>query len=256
MINITNLSVAYDKKVIINGLSTSIQEGQITTIVGPNGCGKSTLLKAISKNLSYSTGDIAINNKSLNKISTKKLAKTLAILPQAPKVPDSFTVKELVAFGRYPFIPFGRRMNKKDYDIINWALEKTDMVGYKCRRVNTLSGGERQRAWIAMALTQQPKILLLDEPTTYLDIGHQYEVLELVREIGHKLDMTIVMVLHDINQAITYSDQVIVMEKGKIVCKDSAELALNETTMSTVFGLEGEFIGHKSGKYFIPNKKV
>lgn len=256
MINIKGLKVAYDKKVIIDGLTTRILEGQITTIVGPNGCGKSTLLKAISKNLAYASGDIAINDKSLSKISTKKLAKTLAILPQAPKVPDSFTVKELVAFGRYPFIPFGRRMSKKDYEVINWALERTDMVGYKCRRVNTLSGGERQRAWIAMALSQQPKILLLDEPTTYLDIGHQYEVLELVREIGHKLDMTIVMVLHDINQAISYSDQVIVMEKGRIICKDTADKALNESTMSKVFGLEGEFIGHKNGKYFVPEKKA
>lgn len=252
MINISHLRVQYDKKVAVDDISLRIKEDKITTIIGPNGCGKSTLLKAVSKNLAYQKGVISIDGRDLRHYKTKRLAKQLAILPQSPRVPDDFTVSELVSFGRYPFIPFGRRFTKKDYEVVNWALDKTDMRRYRCRKVASLSGGERQRAWIAMALAQEPKILLLDEPTTYLDIAHQFEVLELIREIGQKTGMTIVMVLHDINQAARYSDEVIVMKDGHLKAQGTPYKVINEKTMKEVFSLKGDFFEHGQYPHFIP----
>lgn len=252
MIKIRDLKVQYDKKVVIENLSLTIAEKKITTIIGPNGCGKSTLLKAISKNLSIAGGDVIIEGKPLKSYPTKGLAKAMAMLPQGPKVPSDVSVSELVGFGRYPFVPFGRRFQKEDYAMVNWALDKTDMRRLRCRKVNSLSGGERQRAWIAMALAQEPRILLLDEPTTYLDIAHQFETLELIKEIGHKTDMTIVMVLHDINQAARYSDEVIVLKEGHLMAQGTPEEVIHEGTMREVFSLEGDFFIHGSYPHFVP----
>lgn len=252
MISVEKLRVQYDKKVAIKDMTVEIKEHKITTIIGPNGCGKSTLLKAISKNLAYQKGCIYINKKNLKKYKTKTLAKFMAILPQAPLVPSDFSVGELVGLGRYPFIPFGHRLNQKDYDIINWALDKTDMRSFRCRKVASLSGGERQRAWIAMALAQEPEVLLLDEPTTYLDIAHQFEVLELIREIAEKTSMTIVMVLHDINQAARYSDEIIIMKDGLLMQQGSPKEVINEKSMREVFSLKGDFFEHGHYPHFIP----
>lgn len=252
MIKTSDLKVCYDKKVVIEDLSVTIKPNKITTIIGPNGCGKSTLLKAISKNLAYKKGKITVDGRNLKHYPVKKLARSMAILPQSPKVPEDFSVGELVSFGRYPFIPFGRRFSQKDYDMVNWALEKTDMRCFKHRKVASLSGGERQRAWIAMALAQEPKILLLDEPTTYLDIAHQFETLELIREIGTKMSMTIVMVLHDINQAARYSDEIIVMKKGTIMAQGTPKETIHEKTLREVFSLKGDFFEHSDYPHFIP----
>lgn len=254
MIEVKNISVLYDKKIALNGINLSIKEGAITTIIGPNGCGKSTLLKCISKNLNYQSGSISIYGKDLKKIRTKELSKSMALLPQTTTVPLDFTVKELVGFGRFPFVKFGRRFSKEDYRVMDWALEKTDMKGYKCRRVSTLSGGERQRVWIAMALAQEPEILLLDEPTTYLDIAHQFEVLELVKEINRKTEMTIVMVLHDINHAARYSDEVVVLNNGKVFKQGAPSKTVNEGTMEMVFSLKGKFLKESEYPHFVPEK--
>lgn len=252
MIKIDNLKVSYDKKTIIEDFSLNIKKDAITTIIGPNGCGKSTLLKAISKNLAFESGVVYVDGNNLRKLKTKELAKSMAILPQNPQTPEDCTVKDLVSFGRYPFTSFGKRLSKEDYKIIDWALNKTDMKSYKCRRVKTLSGGERQRAWIAMALAQEPKILLLDEPTTYLDISHQFEVLELIKEIAKKSNMTIVMVLHDINHAARYSDEIVVMKNGVLMNHGRPEKVLNEKTMRDVFSLNGDFFKHNDYPHFIP----
>lgn len=252
MIKVDDLMVQYDKKVVIKDLSVAIEMNKITTIIGPNGCGKSTLLKAISKNLAYKKGHISIGGQALNRFSTKELARTMAFLPQSPLVPEACSVSDLVSYGRYPFVPFGRRLSTTDHQMVQWALSKTDMTKLKCRKVASLSGGERQRAWIAMALAQEPKILLLDEPTTFLDIAHQYETLELIREIGSKLSVTIVMVLHDINQAARYSDHVIVMKEGSVVCEGSPETTINAKTMKEVFALSGDFFRHHGYPHFIP----
>lgn len=252
MINISNLRVQYDKKIVINKLNLTIKEGLITTVVGPNGCGKSTLLKVMSKNLAFQSGNVKINNKDIKKLKTKDLAKQLALLPQSPKIPSDFTVRELVSFGRHPFIPLGKRFSQNDYNVVNWALSKTNMLSFKCRRVSTLSGGERQRAWIAMALAQEPKILLLDEPTTYLDISHQFEVLELIKEIAKKTNMSVIMVLHDINHAARYSDEIIIMKDGSIKCQGRPDDIINEETMKNVFSLKGDFFKRSNYPHFIP----
>lgn len=254
MIKVEHLYISYDRKEVLSDVSLSFKEHSITTIIGPNGCGKSTLLKAISKNLGYKKGRITLGDKDIKKISTKEFSKSLALLPQNPQIPGDSTVKELLSYGRYPFIKFGGRMSTKDFKVVDWALEKTDMKGYKCRRVKTLSGGERQRAWIAMALAQEPKILLLDEPTTYLDIAHQFEVLELIKEINIKMKMTIIMVLHDINHAARYSDEIIVLKEGRLIKHGDVLETINKDTMEKVFSLSGEFLDYGDYPHFIPEK--
>lgn len=254
MININNLQVNYDKKIALKDINIVIKEGAITTIIGPNGCGKSTLLKAISKNIKYKNGKIDINGRDTKSIKSRELAKIMALLPQNTSVPMDFTVKELISLGRFPHIPFGKRLTLNDYKIMDWALDKTDMKGFKCRRVSTLSGGERQRVWVAMALAQQPQILLLDEPTTYLDIAHQFEILELIQEINKKMNMTIVMVLHDINHAARYSDEIIVLKDGGMITKGTPNKIINQDIMRQVFSLKGEFIKTGSYPHFIPEK--
>jgi len=254
MIKVEHLHVNYDHNEVLKDITLSIKDHSITTIIGPNGCGKSTLLKAMSKNLAFKEGIITLGGKDIKKISTKEYSKSLALLPQNPQIPGDFTVKELLSFGRYPFIKFGGRMSSKDYKVVDWALEKTDMKGFKCRRVKTLSGGERQRAWIAMALAQEPKILLLDEPTTYLDIAHQFEVLELIKEINLKMAMTIIMVLHDINHAARYSDDIIVMKEGRLIKHGNVAETINSDTMENVFSLSGEFLDYGDYPHFIPEK--
>ncbi len=252
MIKVRDLEVKYDKKVALKNINIDINEGEITTIIGPNGCGKSTLLKALSRNLKYSSGSIEIHDKDLKKIKIRELAKSMALLPQAPSVPYDISVKELVSYGRYPFIGFGKRLNRKDYEVIDWALEKCDMKGYKCRKVATLSGGERQRVWIAMALAQEPKILLLDEPTTYLDISHQFEVLELIKEINRKTETTILMVLHDINQAAKYSSDIVILKKAELIGQGAPEKTITSQTMEEVFNLKGKFLENSHYPHFIP----
>ncbi len=254
MIKVEHLYINYDRIEALKDINLSIKEQSITTIIGPNGCGKSTLLKAISKNLTYKKGMITMDGINIKKITSKQFSKSLALLPQNPQVPDDFTVKELLSFGRYPYIKFARRMSPNDHKVVNWALKKTDMKGFKCRRLKSLSGGERQRAWIAMALAQEPNILLLDEPTTYLDIAHQFEVLELIKEINKKMKMTIIMVLHDINHAARYSDDVIVMKKGKVVKHGPVLETINQDMMEDVFELTGKFIDYGDYPHFIPEK--
>lgn len=256
MIKIENLSFKYNKSMVLENINIHIRENAITTIIGPNGCGKSTLLKAISKNLSNTEGEIIIDTHRMSKLSVKKLARIMAILPQSPHIPSALTVRQLVGLGRYPFLRFGRQLSKKDYEIIDWALDRTDMHQYKNRYLNNLSGGERQRAFIAMALVQEPRILLLDEPTTYLDIAYQFDILELIKEIREKLGMTIVMVLHDINQAVRYSDDIIVMKKGRVVCNGSSKQVVNDQVMAEVFNLKGGFLNYNNQQHFIPTHSI
>lgn len=254
MINVDGLYVKYVEKEVLSDVNLKIKERLITTIIGPNGCGKSTLLKVISKNLKSYKGIVSIDGTNLRTITTRVLARSLAILPQNPIIPMDFSVKELVGFGRYPFIRFGGRLTQNDYRVIDWALEKTDMKGYKCRRVSTLSGGERQRAWIAMALAQEPKILLLDEPTTYLDISHQFEILELVKEINKNMQMTVIMVLHDINHASKYSDEIVVLKDGALIKHGTPSEIVNREMMEHVFSLKGKFLEQSNYPHFIPEK--
>lgn len=255
---IENISVNYGEKEAVKNLSFKIDSGQIVTIIGPNGSGKSTLLKAMSRCLKPSIGNIYIEGININEINTKVIAQKLAILPQVKNVSSDISVEELVSYGRYPHLKFGKRLGKEDKEIIDWALEKTGLRSLRKRFVATLSGGERQRAWIAMSLAQKPKILLLDEPTTFLDISYQVEVLELVKELNETLSLTVVMVLHDLNQAARYSDMILVMKDGEMCKLGRPSEIIKECLLKDVFRIEADIYDDKVNNcpYFIPKKTI
>lgn len=215
MFTVDSISIRYDRKTIIRDFSFQVQEGEILSIIGPNGSGKSTLLKAVARQLPYFAGKVELDGVNLKSMSAKQIACKMCMLSQKNQAPADMTVFDLVSYGRYPHKKWFEKLRGDDHEIIEWAIEKTHLMEYKERTVASLSGGESQRAWIAMALAQRPKILLLDEPTTYLDISHQHEVLELVRELNSEMGMTVMMVLHDLNQASYYSDRVVVVQDGE-----------------------------------------
>lgn len=236
-IEANKVSLAYDGTTIIHDLSASIQIGQITTLVGPNGCGKSTLLRGLARLLKLQTGDILLDGKAIHRLPTKELAKQLGILPQSPHAPEGLTVYELVGQGRYPHQSFFQQWSSEDEEITREAITITNMVAFADRPLDTLSGGQRQRAWIAMALAQKTPILLLDEPTTFLDIGYQLEVMELVEKLNRERNMTILLVLHDLNQAARYSDRMIVLRDGMIHADGAPREILTQSLLETIFNV-------------------
>ena len=191
------IEIGYGDKIAVHKANIKINEGEVVTIIGPNGSGKSTLIKALSRCLKLRSGSVTLDGININKIPTKTVAKKMAVLPQVKSVSSDITVESLVSYGRYSHLDFRNRLTKDDNEIVEWAMGKTGLKRLKHRNVMTLSGGERQRAWIAMALAQKPQVLMLDEPTTYLDISYQLEVLELVKELNQTLGITVVMVLQD-----------------------------------------------------------
>ena len=195
------IDIAYNDTLIVKELDLQIPRGQITSIIGPNGCGKSTVLKAVGRLLKTNNGTVYLNGADIRTLSTKEVAKQMAILPQTPTAPSGLTVGQLVAYGRFPHQRGFGKLSKEDKQVVTWALSVTQLTAFEHREVDTLSGGQRQRVWIAMALTQQTDLILLDEPTTYLDLAHQLEVLELLYELNRSQQVTIVMVLHDLNLA-------------------------------------------------------
>lgn len=235
-----NLSVHYDKTAIIQDLTIEIPDGKITTIIGPNGCGKSTLLKAITRIIKSKSGSIILDGKHISKEDTKALARKMAILPQTPDSASGLSVGELVSYGRFPYQKGFGKLTKKDYDVINWALGVTGTQEFKYRSVDALSGGQRQRVWIAMALAQETEIIFLDEPTTYLDMAHQLEVLELLQKLNTEQQRTIVMVLHDLNQAARFADFIIALKDGKVVKAGSSEEVINHDVLKQVFQIDAE----------------
>lgn len=250
------LYLNYGKKQVVKNVDIQIDNGEIVTIIGPNGSGKSTVLKAISRYLKPSKGRILLDDVDIHKIDTKKVARKVAVLPQIRNVPGDFTVEALVSYGRYPHLGFGNRFKKEDYQIIEWAIRKTRMTELKHRTVSTLSGGERQRAWIAMALAQKPEILILDEPTTFLDISYQLEILELIKELNITLGLTIIMVLHDLNQAIRYSHKIYTIKDGEIYNYGSSKSVITKDLLNNVFGIEADVYQDRTNEcpYFIPQK--
>ena len=230
-----SLSLAYDRATIVEELRLTITRGQITTLVGPNGCGKSTLLRGLARLLKPKAGQVVLDGRAIHQIPTKALAKELGILPQSPSAPEGLTVYELVAQGRYPHQGFFQQWSLEDERIAQEALTITHMTAFANRPLDTLSGGQRQRAWIAMALAQDTPILLLDEPTTYLDIGHQIEVMELVQTLNRERQMTILLVLHDLNQAARYSDRMVVMQDGAIVADGSPQEMMTPQMLADIF---------------------
>ena len=237
------LTVAYnDGQPIVLNLDLAIPRGKITVIVGPNGCGKSTLLKSLARLLKPVSGNVYLDSNSIFKLSTKEVAKQLAILPQSPTAPEGLTVEELVAQGRYPYQNWLQKWSIDDEKITQQALGTTGLLELAGRSLDSLSGGQRQRAWIAMALAQDTEILLLDEPTTFLDLAHQIELLDLLYDLNHFQKRTIVMVLHDLNQACRYGDNLIVLQDGQIVTQGHPEQVMTVGMVRLVFGLESQII--------------
>lgn len=237
-----NLSLAYDREIIVQQLSLSIVTGEITTLVGPNGCGKSTLLRGLARLLKPKSGDVLLDGKAIHTMPTKQLAKQLGILPQGPTAPEGLTVYELVAQGRYPHQGFFQQWSPEDETATREAIAITNMVELADRPLDTLSGGQRQRAWIAMTLAQNTPILLLDEPTTFLDIGYQLEVMELIERLNRERRMTILLVLHDLNQAARYSQRMIVLQNGRVVADGSPGVVLTKGLLVDVFKVQANIV--------------
>lgn len=247
-----NLEFSYIKgKNFIKDLSLDVPKGKITTILGPNGCGKSTLLSLLSCYNKVKGGDVFIENTKLNNMKYKEIAKRIATVHQHNQSPDDITIKTLISYGR---APHKNSSKEEDERIVRWAIDATNLNDLSDKLVMSLSGGQRQRAFIAMALAQDTEVLLLDEPTTYLDIYHQIEILEMVKNLNKKHNITIIMVLHDINQAIKYSDNIIIMKDGSIIEHGEPKRIINKEIIKDVYNVDG-FIGENdSDIYFIPLK--
>jgi iron complex transport system ATP-binding protein len=231
-----NLRLAYDKRVVVDDLSIDLPDGGFTIIVGPNACGKSTLLKALSRTLTPQAGAVLLGGKPIDSYRSKAVARELAMLPQSPIAPEAITVRDLVGRGRYPHQGLFQQWSHADETAVTAALASTGCEELADRFVSELSGGQRQRVWIAMVLAQQTDLLLLDEPTTFLDIAHQFEVLELCAQL-HVEGRTLVAVLHDLNQAARYATNLVVMKAGHIVAQGVPGEILTAALVEEVFGL-------------------
>lgn len=232
------LNISYGDRLIVKDLTIQIPDKKITTIIGSNGCGKSTLLKTMTRIIPQQSGSVILDGESITKQSTKELAKKMAILPQSQESASGLTVGELVSYGRFPYQKGFGRLTSKDLDAINWALDVTGTSFFKHHPIDALSGGQRQRVWIAMALAQETPMIFLDEPTTYLDMAHQLEILELLKKLNKEQERTIVMVLHDLNQAARFADYIIAMKYGQVVKAGSAEEVITNEVLKEVFQID------------------
>lgn len=232
-----DLELGYGALKVVKGLSVRIPQGEVTMIVGTNACGKSTLLRGLARLLSPSGGHVYLDGKSIHTLRSKDVAAKLGILPQGPTAPEGITVSDLVGRGRYPHQGWFRRWTPEDDEAVARALLATDTLDLAERAVDELSGGQRQRVWIAMALAQRTGILLLDEPTTYLDISHQVEVLDLLADLNRAERATIVIVLHDLNLAARYGDHLIAMKDGEVAASGPPAEVLTEQLVEEVFGM-------------------
>lgn len=237
-----DLTLQYEQRRVIDGLSTRLPEGKVTMIVGANACGKSTLLRGLSRLLRPAGGLVALDGKDIHLRPARELARILGLLPQHPTAPDGITVRDLVGRGRYPYQGLFRSSSADDDAAVDRALEITGTLELARRNVDELSGGQRQRVWIAMALAQETDVLLLDEPTTFLDLAHQVEVLDVVTELNRDRGTTVAIVLHDLNLAARYADHMIAMKAGRIVAEGSGRDVLTEALVRDVFGLDCQVI--------------
>ncbi|WP_404453781.1 ABC transporter ATP-binding protein [Virgibacillus necropolis] len=233
-----DLTLGYGEDIIIDDLNIEIPKGEITVFIGGNGCGKSTLLRSLARLLKPKGGDVVLDGADIAKLGTKEVAKKLSILPQSPVTPEGLTVTELVKQGRHPYRGFLKQWSKDDENAVNRALESTNMLELKDRSVDSLSGGQRQRAWIAMTLAQETDTILLDEPTTYLDMTHQIDVLDLLFELNEKDGRTVVMVLHDLNLACRYAHHVVAIKDKTVYAQGKPEEIVNCNLVHDVFEMK------------------
>lgn len=255
-ISVANLRVGYTPdRPVISDLSLNIPGGQVTTIIGPNGCGKSTLLRAIGRLIPSQGGDVHLGDTDIGSMKRKDIAKTIGVLPQSPISPPGLIVSDLVSRGRHPHQSWIRQWSSSDEEEVNAALEMTDVAELADRSVDSLSGGQRQRVWISMVLAQHTDVLFLDEPTTYLDLAHSIEVLDLVNRLRRDLDRTVVMVLHDLNLAIRYSDNLVVMRDGDLFATGRPEEIITSELLKEVFELDASVIEDPvvGGPLIVPN---
>ncbi|OIN13512.1 ABC transporter ATP-binding protein [Oceanisphaera psychrotolerans] len=249
MLEIDRLSLGYGEQRIVNGISLGLDAG-ICALLGPNGCGKSTLLKGLAGLLTPEAGEIRLQGRPLGQWPRRELARQLAFMPQQPTAPDEIRVEQLVMLGRYPHLGLWRRPGQEDHDRVDWAMRLTGVAELASRQLRSLSGGQQQRVWIAMALAQQAALLLLDEPTTYLDWGYQLETLELLRELNSEQGLSVLMSLHELNQAARYADQLVVMREGRLICQGSPKQVLKRELIADVFGVDAIISRDEDGYHY------
>lgn len=236
---VKNLSFSYGKQQVLNGLDFSLHEGRITTLIGANGCGKSTLFNLMTKNLKPDQGEVFLREENIANLRLKDFAREAAIVHQYNTAPPDLTVEKLVGYGRTPYHTMGLSSDpQKDEEKIQWALEITHTSKHKDKPVTELSGGQKQRVWIAMALAQDTKVLFLDEPTTYLDVRYQLQILKLIQKLNREYGITIVMVLHDINQSLYYSDEIVAMKDGRMIAHGLPEEIITKELVQEVYGVD------------------
>ncbi|WP_127580491.1 ABC transporter ATP-binding protein [Paenibacillus koleovorans] len=245
----------YENKTIIHGVSLEIPSNQISVIIGANACGKSTLLKTLARLIKPTSGEVTLDGKSIGKIPPKQLARVVGLLPQSPIVPEGISVADLVGRGRFPHQSLLRGWSRKDTEAVAEAMHIMNITELANQNIDELSGGQRQRVWIAMALAQQTDILFLDEPTTFLDITYQVEILDLLTDLNRKHGTTIVMVLHDINLSARYADYLFALREGKLVAEGSPSEVITSGLVKDVFGLDCSVIADPvSGSPFVVPK--
>ncbi len=245
------LDVGYDGASVVRDLGFSIEAGTVVSIIGPNGSGKSTILKTLARILPPAKGAVLLEGKELASWKTIDIARRLASLPQTHGMPEDVTVKELVSYGRFPYRRVLGNSALRDASAVRRALDLACVSDFADRPLPKLSGGERQRVWLAMTLAQEPDILLLDEPTTYLDIRYQFEVLDLVRSLNRDIGLTVIMVLHDLNHAARYSDRIIAVKDGRVAADGKPAEVIRADVLKTVFGIEGTIVDPDGYPHFV-----
>jgi iron complex transport system ATP-binding protein len=248
-IQVRDLEAGYGDAIVIPRLNLVIPPGKMTVIIGPNGCGKSTLLKTIGRILVPRKGEVVLDGESIRRQSPKAIARRMAILPQSPVAPEGLLVRELVAYGRYPHQKLMGGLSQEDHSLIDWAMEVTGSAELADRVVSELSGGQRQRVWIAMALAQKTDILILDEPTTFLDMANQLEILTLLRELNQKTRATILIVMHELNNAIRFADHIVGMKAGTIVFDGSRKDVITKENLRLLYDIEATLQMDKNDEY-------
>lgn len=251
LFQVRNLSFAYQGHQVFEELSLTVEEGKITTFLGANGCGKSTLLHLMTRGLRPQRGEVLLRGEPLSQIKGKAFARQVAMVHQHNTAPPDVTVERLVGYGRTPHHTFGRGTDaRQDREMVEWAMEITHTAAYRDQGVSQLSGGQKQRVWVALALAQGAKVLVLDEPTTYLDIRYQLELLRLIQSLNRQHGMTVLMVLHDINQSLVYSDHIVAMKEGRVVAQGDPAQIVTPQLMEQVYGVALE-VGQVGGKPFV-----